>query len=393
MKKHATSFLETAVLDLPPAEVVGAGVVFGGENGTPRSSLAFASICVLPSGRWLASCRAAPQKIQTRGQHVLLSNSDDEGASWSTPVAPFVADEVDGRPGLWRAAYLTALGGEEALAAVLWVDHSDPDADFFNEETQGLLDTRIFLSRSHDGGETWSIPALMDTSPFNTPTPGTGPVLVGADGAWLCHFETNKHYHDFSEWVHASVLMISRDEGATWPEYSLASQVEENRVFYWDQRPNVRPDGGVLDLFWTYDEANAVYLNIHARESADGGQTWSALWDTGVTGQPAPAQFLEDGRIVMAYMDRTAQPILKLRISSDGGRTWPDESEVTLYELSASSQIWEKETMQDAWAEMGCYSLGLPATAMTPDGDVLVVFYAGPVSDRTDVRWVRVKVN
>ncbi len=48
--------------------------------------------------------------------------------------------------------------------------------------------------------------------------------------------------------------------------------------------------------------------------------------------------------------------------------------------------------MQDAWAEMGAYSLGLPTTALLPDGDVLVVFYAGPNSDQTDIRWVRVRL-
>ena len=94
----------------------------------------------------------------------------------------------------------------------------------------------------------------------------------------------------------------------------------------------------------------------------------------------------------MAYIDRTSEPILKLRLSEDGGRTWPEASEVLLYQLGAPTQIWDKSSMQDAWAEMGCYSLGLPATALLPNGDLLVVFYAGPESNQTDIRWVRVRV-
>ncbi len=372
-------------------EIIGEGIVFAGEPQTERSSMAFAGICVLDSGRWLASCRAAPQKTPTRGQHVLLSHSDDEGHSWSTPRAPFTPPQIVGKPGLFRGAYLTSLGNDEVLATILWVDFSDPDADFFNEETQGLLDTRIFFSRSSDGGQSWTSPRLMDTSPFDVPTAATGPVLIGKNKEWICQFETNKHYNDLSEWRHSSVLMFSRDEGATWTEYSRPSLVGDDCIFYWDQRPSVAPDGGILDLFWTYDNANAKYLNIHARESKDAGRSWSEYWDTGVTGQPAPAVFLADGRIVMPYVDRSGEPILKLRVSWDNGQTWPESSETALYRLEKPTQIRNKNSMQDAWAEMGCYSLGLPATVLLPDGEVLIVFYAGPQSDETDVRWTHVK--
>jgi len=392
MNKPARASRDTTQLDAAPEALVGGGVAFTCEAGTPRGSLAFPSLCILPSGRWLATCRAAPRKLPTTGQHVLLAWSDDEGQSWSEPSAPFTPGEIDGKPGLFRSVYLTALGGDEVLACIVWVDHSDPDADFFNEVTEGLLDTRIFFARSADGGATWTEPDLMDTAPFHVPTPATGPVLLGENGEWICQFETNKHYHDSSLWCHSSVLMISRDEGKTWPVHSLASLVDGNRVFYWDQRPSVAPDGRVLDFFWSYDEANAVYLNIHAGESADGGRTWGALWDTGVPGQPGPTAFLAGGRMAMPYVDRTAEPLLKLRVSEDRGRSWPESSEVTLHTLEAPSQIWEKGSMQDAWAEMGAYSMGLPATAMTADGDVVVVFYAGLASDMTDVRWVRVKV-
>lgn len=286
------------------AAVIEEGIIFGSEPETSRSSLTFPGICVLSSGRWLASCRAAPMKIQTRGQHVLLSYSNDEGKTWSTPHAPFLPPAINDKPGLFRLAHLTPLSNGEVLAALLWVDHSDPDADFFNEETQGLLDTRIFFSRSRDGGVTWNTPQLMNTTPFNTPTPLTGPILLGYNGEWICQFETNKEYNDLTEWRHSSILMFSCNEGASWPEYSVASLVDDDDIFYWDQRPSVTPSGEILNLFWTYDNANAKYLNIHARESKDAGRTWSRYWDTGVTGQPAPAVFLANGKIAMAYVDR-----------------------------------------------------------------------------------------
>jgi hypothetical protein len=286
---------------------------------------------------------------------------------------------------------VTPLGEGRLVAALCWVDHCDPSLPFFNEATEGLLDTRIFLARSEDAGATWSKPERMDTTPFRCPTPITGPVLVLASGELACQFETNKHYHDPAPWQHASVIIFSRDGGKSWPEHSVVASDPQKRVFWWDQRPAVLPGGRILDLFWTYDRQAAAYLNIHARESTDHGRTWSDMWDTGVPGQPAPPVPLPDGTLGMVYVDRTAAPVIKMRASRDGGRTWPDNSEVVIHEASVPSQTWNKRSMQDAWAEMGKFSVGLPATAVARNGDILVVYYSGPATDQTDILWARAR--
>ena len=368
------------------------GLVFHGEKGTDHPSCAFPGICVLPSGRWLCTCRAAPTKPATAGQHVLLSWSDDEGQSWTKPVAPFVPPDVAGQPGLFRVASLTALGGERVLAALCWVERCDPSLPYFNEKTQGLLDTKVFLAESREAGESWSKPMLVNTHPFHVPAPLTGPVLLLRDGRWACHFELNKHYDDTAVWRHSSVCLFSSDEGKTWPEHVVVSHDPTNRIFYWDQRPAVLQDGTILDVFWTYDNQAAVYLNIHARESRDNGKTWSEIWDAGIPGQPAPPVAVNGGRIALVYVDRTASPVIKLRLSSDRGRTWPAHTEQIVHGGEVKSQTWRKQTMQDAWAEMGKFSIGLPCTALLPDGDVLVAYYAGPETDCTDIHWARVRI-
>ena len=367
------------------------GTAIAGVMGTDHQSCAFPGLCVLPTGRWLCTCRAAPAKGGAVGQHVLVTWSDDEGRSWREPFCPFASAPVDGKPGLFRAAYLTPLGGHDVLAALCWVDHSEPSLPFFNEKTEGLLDTRIFLARSRDGGEIWSSPELMDTTPFIIPTPLTGPILLLRDGRLACQFELNKPYYDTSVWRHSSVLLFSGDGGLSWPEHVITSHDPENRIFYWDQRPGVLRDGTVLDLFWTYDNRSAAYLNIHARESKDCGRTWSPIWDTGVPGQPAPPVSLPDGRIVMVYVDRTGTPTIKARASRDGGRRWPAGSEMIVFQPAAASQTQQKKTMQDAWAEMARFSVGLPATAPLQNGDILVVYYAGPETDHTHIHWARIR--
>jgi len=360
------------------------------ETSSDHQSCAFPGICVLPRGRWLCTCRQAPTKLATSGQRAVLCASDDQGRSWSAPREIATPPAVDGRPGLFRAAHLTALG-DRVLAVLYWVDHSDPSRPFFNERTQGLLDSRIMLCWSNDDGDTWSPPQLVDTDPFHMPTPITGPILAVGGGELALQFELNKTYDDPGVWRHHSVLMLSADEGRTWPRHALAGADPANRIFYWDQRPAVLADGRILDAFWTYDTVSDRYLNIHAALSADRGRTWSEPWDIGVSGQPAPPVDLRDGRLALVFVDREGPPAIRLRTSRDGGRTWPGGTECSIYESAVEAQTRAKRSMQDSWAEMGAFSVGLPATARLPDGDVLVVYYAGPHADHTDICWCRIR--
>ena len=372
-------------------KIVDRGSVFLGEDGSERSSACFHGACALPGGRWLVAFRASPKKADAFPQRVLVTWSDDQGATWSCPAEPCESQAVSGVPGAWRAGQPTALGGQRVAMVLYWVDASDPRRPFFNETTEGLLDSRIFLTLSEDAGQTWSAPRLLDTSPFTMPTPITGPLLALPDGRWALQFETNKPYQDTSVWHHKSVLMFSRDEGHGWPELAEVAADPEARIFYWDQRPRVLADGRLLDVFWTFDRQRAVYLNIHARVSEDNGHTWSDLWDTGVPGQPAPPASLPDGRIVLPYVDRRGTPAIKLRLSPDGARTWPASTELVLDDRLNRAQQGGKSSMQDAWSEMAAFSVGLPTTVGLPEGDVLVVYYAGPRPDHTGLYWVRLR--
>lgn len=367
------------------------GVVVAAQPGTDQQSCAFPHICVLPSGRWICAYRAATQKAATTGQRSLFVFSDDQGSTWSEPIDAFTPPMIDGARGAFRTVAMTSLGGHRVLATLYWVDSSQPSLPFFNETTEGLLDSRIFLAWSDDEGDSWSSPGRVDTSPFCCPTPITGPVRVLGNGELALQFELNKTYYDPTPWHHASVLMFSKDGGKSWPEHSLASCDPANRVFYWDQRPVSLPDGRILDVFWTFDRQDAVYWNIHARESTDFGRTWSEMWDTGVPGQPAPPMPLSDGTLGMVYVDRTGSPQIKMRVSRDGGHTWPAESEIVIEQPQLANQSKDKQSMQDAWSEMAAFSIGLPATALASNGDVIVVYYSGPATDQTDVRWARVK--
>lgn len=374
-------------------KIIARGTVVASRDKTDMASCCFPSICVLESGRWLAGFRAGPAKA-SRTQYALLTYSDDQGGTWRQPYEPLAPVRYAGWPGCWRAVALTPLGGDRVLGTFCWDDIKSPFRPMFNEGTEGLTDMKLFTAVSRDGGRSFSRPRLIAAKPFaKVPTPLTGASILLPDGRWAASFEVNKPYYEQKPWQHRSALTFSKDQGKTWGDTVVVHTDPRRRIFCWDQRVSLLPDGRLLDVFWTFDKKKAAYLNMHARASSDFGRTWGKLWDIGVPGQPARPVGLPDGRIVLFYVDRTATPMIKARISQDGGKTWPAATETIIHAPPLRKQSGKKGTMQDAWAEMSKFSLGLPDAVLIPgtDGEVLAVYYSGPDTDHTDVRWARIR--
>lgn len=353
------------------------------------NSLTFPGMVKLPSGRWLASFKAAEKKGDTDFIHAVMTWSDDEGKTWTDPVEPVKLPAVDNRPGQSRTLYFLPLEGKRVLMVCNWVDASDLSRPYFDPQSEGLKDTRIFFCFSEDEGESWSVPQLMDTAPIYDPVPLTGPPLRLKDGTIVCQFEINKHLWDNSKWVHKSAMSFSRDGGKTWGEVVLVTNVRD--MYYWDQRPNVLRDGITLvNFFWTFNGKKNQYQNIHARLSGDGGKTWGEIWDTGVYGQPGQPVDLGDGRLITAEINRIKKPVITVRSSRDQGRTY--DSALTIYDGNAEKQDSRNISMNEAWDEMMLFSAGHPNLIDLGGGEILAYYYAGRDCDHTRIEFVRLSV-
>jgi len=348
---------------------------------------------VLDSGRWIVGFRASTAKQNETQQRVCVTWSDDWGQSWSEPVTPFNPPMIKDRPGRFRAIAFENLHGQRVLATLLWQDVGDEDLPFFNSKTEGVQDMRIFFSISSDNGSTWSpLQRVVEKNYEHVPVSITGPILLLRDGTWLCQFETNKPYNDENPWQQAAVAGRSIDQGQSWSPAAVVAHDRANRIMYWDQRPQVMEDGSLLNFFWTLDKGIGSYINIHVVRSSDGGINWSAPFDTGVPGQPAPPVDLGNGRVAMVYVDRQGPPKIKIRLSENGGRSFDPATEALIHERASGMQTILKTpgTSADAWAEMEAFSIGLPDAVRMPDNTILVVFYSGSDRDHTDLHWARV---
>lgn len=201
--------------------------------------------------------------------------------------------------------------------------------------------------------------------------------------------ETNKTYLDGSKWLQKAVFFHSSDEGQSWSAPVTVAEDPSGRIFNWDLRCAVAPDGRVASFAWTYDTVTTKYLNIHRRISADGGVSWSAPEDIGVSDQAARPAVLRDGRVVLAWVDRFGTQSIRARLAASLDAPFAVETDLVVY-AHARPQAASADT-GDMLASMDVWSFGLPSATALPDGDVLVVYYAGEPK-ALDVRWAKLRM-
>jgi hypothetical protein len=372
--------------------IVGTGTLSRGEPGTRRAIQTFASVVALAGGALLATLRAGSTK-DSADETLELYRSDDDGHTWRMLQQLAFDGSIDGARGTLKVCYLTELAPGRLIAAAMWVDRTTyPGQPLFNAATEGCLPMFILLADSDDAGATWSPWRLVRLPEEIGPASLTSPILKLPDGTLALSVETNKHYHDARPWLQRVVLFHSRDGGATWGAPVTAGQDPSGRIFNWDQRLGIAPDGQIGAFIWTYDSQARVYLNIHRRISADGGLTWSVAEDLGFADQAGRPAILPDGRVILPWVDRFGTRAIRARVAPAIDAAFDPAGEVVLYVLGESATRAPDEVTTGALlADMSLWTFGLPYAEALPDGDVLVVYYAGD-GTAMDIRWARLRV-
>ncbi len=354
------------------------GILNRGEPGTRRAVSTFPTMTALNEDHLLAAYRVGTTK-DSADETIELRHSDDGGRTWGAPAAPFET-ELEGKQGSLKVAYVTPLGREHLICAAMWVDRETfPGKPLFNEQTEGCLPMAILLADSHDLGKTWTPWRVMPLPGEVGPPSLTSPLLRLASGKLAASIETNKQYDDASQWFQRVVYIYSDDQGQTWGSPVTVSQDPTARIFNWDQRAGVLPDGQLVTFTWTYDRETTRYLNVHRRLSSDEGKTWTTPDDLGFTDQPSHPAILPDGRVVVAWVDRFQSQSIRARLAARCDAPFLPETEVVLFELDVNvpETAAGKGNTGDLLAEMGAWNFGLPFAEALPDGDVMVVHYEG----------------
>jgi len=111
-----------------------------------------------------------------------------------------------------------------------------------------------------------------------------------------------------------------------------------------------------------FGERPSIIRNwIEAAESRDDGRTWTKLGKVAETdlgernGNPPAMVKLPDGRLCVAYGYRDFPYGIRIKVSSDNGKTWGEETALR--------------------TDGGTWDLGYPRMVVRPDGRVVVIYY------------------
>lgn len=370
--------------------IVDSGIISPVGPNEPLRVRTFPSLLVLSDGTLLASCRAGSNK-DSIDAIIQMFRSSDNGASWSEPTIPFAPMKIEEVCGSYRLCYITELEAGHLLAACMWVDRdSYPGRPLFNADTEGCLPMAILLSDSYDFGHTWTPLRKISLPPEIGPPSLTNPLIKLGSGSLAMSIETNKTYRDSSKWYQKVVLFFSSDAGKTW-RYSVTAGCDPTgRIFNWDQRLGVAPEGTIAAFLWTYNSEAKRYLNIHRRLSSDDGKSWSEAEDLGFADQAGHPAVLDDGRVVLCWVDRFDSHSIRARLALSIVGPFDPKTEIVVYGHEVRDKKDAKsDTTGDMLEDMGFWTYGLPYAEVLPDGDVMVVYYAGD-STTMNIHWSRV---
>jgi hypothetical protein len=369
-------------------KIVDRGLLYQPQPGTHRAVATFPSITTLPDQSLIGTYRAGSDKDSPDG-NVELRRSFDHGKTWTEPVTPF-SNTVAGRKGEIRCAYVTPLSQDHWLACALWSDREAyPGKPLFNPETEGCLPMAILLADSYDHAMTWTPWRIAPVTADIGPPSLTSPILALADGRLAISVETNKPYYDRSVWRQRVVYLYSDDRGLTWNPPVTVCEDPEARIFHWDQRAAVAPDGRVVTFSWVYDRQEKSYRNILQHTSRDGGRTWSDPVDLGFADQPSRPAILPDGRVVLAWVDRFGTQTIRARLAANVDAPFLEETEVVLYS-HGQAQAERAATTGELLNNMNVWTYGLPFAEVLATGEVIVAYYAGTETSMA-IHWCRLE--
>jgi hypothetical protein len=375
--------------------VTASGIVFDTRAAPANEQSASATSALLVSdGTLLVTMRLGTDREGPDGHTAILA-SDDLGDTWRIRYLGLTDRDWDGVRGETRGWMLAELEPGVLTASVLYIDRSDPERPWVNQQTQGLLPMRVYQLTSRDGGWTWQDRHRIDLAPH----PGasaTGPVMRLADGALAQPFEHWKEYDEERPGRPGALLRLSRDGGRTWPDDILVARDPDNAIFYWDQRLASHPTSGELvAMFWTHEPGAGRDRDIHIAWAGSDGRGWTdPPVPTGLPGQHCQPIPVGGDRLVAVYTHRGDPPGIRAVLSEDFGRTWDRATEVTLYASEAGREPGSggSRSQADYWNDMGAWQFGHPRGVRLPTGEVFAVFYGG-TGDTRPARWARFTVD
>lgn len=316
------------------------------------SVCAWPNLTVLPNGAYIATIYNMPSHGRHEGD-IECWVSNNAGKSWNKVGVPAPHEPMTNRmlvaAGLAQNKDLIVIAGGYRLKQ--------------DETSKGLfLPDKLlkpWISRSSDGGKSWSIDKLAFPSAGHGMTEYIpyGDILVAQDGTLrMSAYQGSTQIHQ-----NRASMFKSEDDGRSWQWVSyigadtIGNGHNETAIFQID-------DGNWIAAARRWTSTGSTGAPIDLFISRDDGRTWEfRLQLTDEDQHPAHIVRLQNGELLLTYGNRQKGSFgVATKRSKDNGDTWSD-TQIVLSDLSG----WDS---------------GYPASTELEDGSIMTVFYAKSVS-------------
>ena len=308
----------------------------------------FPVACRLHDGRIAVVLRGGAPHLGIKGRLDVVF-SDDQGKTWSKPTV-VVDSELDDR----NPAFGQAKDG--TLVVGFWRTATYDEQGNWSEKLDKEKST--WVTRSGDGGKTWSRPARIDTSELAYGSP-YGKIVTMPDGAMLMAVYGTPRAAPgqapvTGDW---SYVYRSTDAGQTWSRFSTPGEKRFNETALLRLK-----SGELLAAMRTVAPDQDVWV----ARSRDGGKTWGEPAKvTPPMVHPADLTELPDGRVLMVVGERRGPFGVRALVGTPDKFDWASHF-----------------TLVDTATNIDC---GYPSGVMLDDRRALTVYYA--VGDKGHTDW------
>lgn len=376
---------------LPPPTAVNA---CDSDPSAPRDWEQEPAFAVNPSN----SANLVTAWIQDFSDAIVVGYSNDGGQTWTNTV-PKTTQCTGGSPQYGRGSS----GFDPWLSFGPTPGAAGSSSAYLSATLNSAATPRTFafvVERSDDGGRSWTDPVTVAqvTDPLNI---DGGNIL--ADPAHPGRAYAVWREGDAKAQTRKQYLSRTDDGGATWsapvplPSSAGADVLSGQLPDVLSGQLHLLPDGTLIDVFAQFTapppgSTPTGPTTLYSTRSADGGVTWSqpkqiAVVDDSALINPGSA-VAPDGTVYAAWEHAnaggTSYSILYSR-STDGGNTWQSPGVVA--------------TEPGPPEEIGTFALAAPAVSVAGDGTVAVAFYdhrnnpPGVYPPKTTDYWLRYSKN
>ena len=372
-----------------PMNIIDQGLIFDARSAQAHHRANFfVTMLRESSGRILVGFRRGSTKYSSDG-NCCVAASEDDGKSWNL-VCEHFDNQVDGTTLEVRSVALGESRNGDVLGFLACNDRSAGE-DYYDADADTVAPSRIFATRSADGGRSWSASRLLDTGSLEYPVL-SGPAVPLDGGRWLVTRERQEPESPGGPSVHSADATVVADDGTAEKILTVARDPRD-RFFFYDQRQAYFPKTNrLIAAFWTYDREAEMDVAIHLASGEPATLKWETPFDTGISGQIAQPIPLPDGRLLLFYVHREPPGSMRLIASADSGRTWETPNELEVYRRGGGPEegAASEGDYASMWIDMGKWSFGHPAGVVLKDGTVLLAYYAGPDERCLSIHWARV---